>query len=221
MKTQCNYVIFFDFETGGLCSKEKKAFYDVPIVELALVVIDMYTLNIVEQVSLIAQPDYKEGLEYSAKAIETHKITLEMQRENGVDIKEIYKKTVEMFKKYKNPKQMVTLGGHNIMSYDMPFMRNMFEYFGDDVDNYVRYYYDTLSMAHIAALEQDNYQLATCCAVNGIDLIGAHRALADTAANAQLFIQYVARIRGLMQNNSSNKEAGNEVVERFREKFYL
>lgn len=144
-----------------------------------------------------------------------------MQRENGVDIKEIYKKTVEMFKKYKNPKQMVTLGGHNIMSYDMPFMRNMFEYFGDDVDNYVRYYYDTLSMAHIAALEQDNYQLATCCAVNGIDLIGVHRALADTAANAQLFIQYVARIRGLMQNNSSNKEAGNEVVERFREKFYL
>ena len=46
MKTSSKYVIIFDLETGGLCSKDKLAFYDVPIVESAMVVVDMEKLEI-------------------------------------------------------------------------------------------------------------------------------------------------------------------------------
>lgn len=47
----------------------------------------------------------------------------------------------------------------------------------DDIDKYVKYYIDTMHWAHISSLEQENYQLGTCCQLAGIDLVDAHRAL--------------------------------------------
>ncbi len=46
MKTSSKYIIFFDFETGGLPNKNARAFYEVPLVETAMVVVDMEKLEI-------------------------------------------------------------------------------------------------------------------------------------------------------------------------------
>ena len=46
-------MIVYDFETGGLPSKEKQAFLDVPLVEMAMSCIDMKKLEIIDRVEMI------------------------------------------------------------------------------------------------------------------------------------------------------------------------
>ena len=168
MKTSSKYVIVFDLETGGLPNKDKRAFYEIPAVEIALVVVDMEALSIVEEKSLMFERDYKEGLTYSAEAEAVHGITAEIQKEHGINLKEIYKELLALFKKYKNPRQLCTLCGHNAVGYDLPFVKNFFEYMKDDLDKYVKFCLDTMQIAHMSVLEQENYQLHTCCQINGI-----------------------------------------------------
>lgn len=216
MKTSSNYVIVYDFETGNLWNSKCIAFDNAPLVELAMVCVDMNKLEIIDEVDLIFPYGYKEDLVYSQQALETHGITKEIQDENSIPLKDIYKTCKQWFTKYKNPRQLCTLAGHNIVGFDNPFMKNFFAYMKDDIDNYVKYYIDTMQIAHMAALEQMNYQLGTCCQLAGIDLVDAHRALNDTKANAQLFISYVKKLRGEgQQSNIEQKE------ERYRESFQL
>lgn len=206
----------FDFETGGIPSKDKKAFYDIASVELAIVVINTINLSIIEEKSWIFEDNYKEDLIYTKEAEDVHGITQKIRQENGTPLKIIYKELKTIFAKYKNPRQLCCMSGHNI-SFDIPFLRNFFEYMKDNVDNYVKYWLDTLLLAHISNIEQINYQLGTCCQLNNIDLVDAHRALNDTAANAQLLISYIKRLRGQGQDNTDN----NKKKIRYRENFQL
>lgn len=218
MKTSSKFLICFDLETGGLPSKDKRAFLDIPLVETAMVVIDMEKLSIIEECSMIFQPDYKEDLlPVDPQALATHGITRETQEAKGVSLKEIYKKWLELFKKYKNPRQMITLCGHNIVSFDVPFLKNFFEFMGDDLDNHVRFYLDTMQLAHMSALEQTDFKLSTCCSNLGIDLVNAHRALDDTKANALLMIEYVKKLRGEGSSISQNETPSSQ----FRESFAI
>lgn len=216
MKSSFKYAIVYDFETGGLPSKEKLPFYNIPLVEVAAVVVDMTTLTVCEEVSMIFPYGYKEDLEYQPQATEVHGITKEIQEAKSIPLKEIHKTLVKMFSKYKNPRQGCTLVGHNIVGFDNPFFRNFFESMDDDIDKYVKFYWDTMNIAHAAALEQENYQLGTCCHIEGIELVDAHRALEDVKANASLFIKYIKRLRGEGLERTEKKA---EV--RYREKFQL
>ena len=182
-------MIVYDFETGGLPSKEKQAFLDIPLVEMAMSCIDMKKLEIIDRAEMIFPYNYKEGLAgYSEEATAVHGITKEVQEENAVPLKEIYSTCKKWFAKYKNPRQMCTLVGHNIVGFDNRFLKNFFAYMNDDIDNYVKYYIDTMQFAHMVALEQMDYKLGTCCQDAGIDLVEAHRAQHDVDANAMLFI---------------------------------
>lgn len=219
MKTSSKYIICFDTETGGLISKDKPAFTTIPLMEIALVVINMESLSVEEKKSFIIERDYKEGLIYSKEAEEVHGITEELQREKGISIKELYKELKNLFSKYKNPRQLSTLVGHNIVGFDVPFLVNFFSYMKDDLNNYVKFYLDTMQMAHMMNLEQQDYKLHTCCNLFNIDLVNAHRALDDTEANALLFIEMIKRLRGIgidkKTENIDNKKSS------FRERFQL
>lgn len=218
MKTNAKYVIVGDFETGGLPNKNLKAFYDVALCEVALCVIDMEKLEIIDEYNEIFAPHYKEGLTYDPGAFEATGMSMELLENKGIPLKEIFRSMKDIFKKYKNPRQGCTLCGHNWVKFDMPFLENMFEFMGDDIYNYVTFTVDTMMMAHWSSLEQTNYKLGTCCELNGINLVGAHRALADTRANAELLIEYIKKLRGEGVNfvNSGNEENVN-----FREIFKL
>lgn len=216
MKTSSNYIIVYDFETGNLSNSKCIAFENAPLVEIAMVCIDMQTLQLIDEIDLIFPYGYKEDLVYSEQALETHEITKEIQDENFTPLKDIYKTCKQWFTKYKNPRQMCTLAGHNIVGFDNPFLRNFFNYMGDDIDKYVKYYIDTMQLAHMSALEQMDYKLGTCCQLAGIDLVDAHRALNDTKANAQLMISYIKKLRGEGQQSIQEKKE-----QRYRESFQL
>lgn len=217
MKTASKYVICYDFESGGLPSKEKPAFLAIPLVESSMVVVDMESLEICEEKSHMFEYGYKEGLEYQSQAEAVHGISKAIQDANGIPLKTIYKEVCEIFKKYKNPRQGITLVGHNACQFDFPFFKNFFEYMGGNIYDHVKFQLDTMQIAHMAALEQTDYKLHTCCAAHNIDLVNAHRALDDTRATAQLFIEFVKRLRG---EGLSITEIKEETV-RYREKFQI
>lgn len=216
MKTSAKYIIVADWETGGLPNSKQRAFFDVPAVEWAMSCVDLQTLEIIDQYSAILPYNYKEDLVgYSEEATAVHGITREMQEVNSVPLKEIYKTMKTWFTKYKNPRQMCTIAGHNFVSFDKPFLENFFSYMQDDINNYVRFWLDTMNLAHLSALEQADYKLGTCCQLAGIDLVEAHRAQQDVNANAMLLISYIKKLRGEDQVRGESKKV------RFRNTFEL
>lgn len=216
MKTASKFVIVFDTETGSLPSKENRAFYEVALIEATFCVVDMEKLEICEELDVMLPDEYKEGLIYSPQAEEVHGITKAIRQANGKPLKDCYKSILELYKKYKNPRQGITMVAHN-HNFDKPFLENFFEFMGGNLEEYVKYWLDTMQFSHMAALEQSDYKLTTCCSEYGIDLIDAHRSSTDTRATAQLFIEFVKRLRGvgLSANNTAEK------IVRYRETFQL
>lgn len=188
----------------------------MPVVEWAMSCVDLQTLEIIDQYSAILPYNYKEDLVgYSEEATAVHGITREIQEANSVPLKEIYKTMKTWFTKYKNPRQMCTIAGHNFVSFDKPFLENFFSYMQDDINNYVRFWLDTMNLAHLSALEQVDYKLGTCCQLAGVDLVEAHRAQQDVNANAMLLISYIKKLRGEGQVQGESKKV------RFRNTFEL
>lgn len=224
MNTTVKYVCVADTETGGLPSKggkgkpEKKAFYDVALVEVALVVVDCINLKIVDEYNEIISP-YKEDCEYSPGAESVHGLSKKYLEENGLDVKEVYKGVKSFMKTYANPKIGTILAGHNFQLFDVPFFEGLFNFHGDNLWDYVKFIEDTMKLGWYRAIEQENYKLGTCCTKEGVELVDAHRALTDTRANAKLFMKYIELLRGngggQVQKSTSLKPS------RFRETFQL
>ena len=109
MKSTIRYVIVADTETGGLPSKggkgkpAKKAFVDIALCEIALVVVDLWEMKIVEEYDAIIAP-YAEGLEYNPNAEAVHGLSVTHLTQNGQDIKDVYLATKTYLKKYANSK---------------------------------------------------------------------------------------------------------------------
>ena len=214
-KSNLQYVICCDFETSGLPKGEKRAFYDVLAVEFAAVVVDLFSMNIVSKNRWLIAP-YVDNFVWEPKAEEVHGYKLEYLQQAGQDVKEVYKEVRDLFNKYKNKFIGVHLAGHNFHGFDLPFLKNMFEFFGDDLDKYVKYVYDTQYFAYLRAIEQENFKLGTCCKLEGVELVNAHHALDDTIGNAKLFLKYVGLMRGVGSTTGQGFKKS-----RFRETFEL
>ena len=129
-KSRIKYVIAMDTETGGLPNKNKLAFVDVALTEIAFVVIDMESLQIVDEISWLIQPNYLENLEYNEQAQKVSGITLELLTEKGILLKQVYKEVKDFLLKYSKG-SMPVLTGHNIIKFDSPFLQNLFIHFDD------------------------------------------------------------------------------------------
>ena len=217
METTVKYVIVADSETGGLPNKNKKAFYDIALAEVAMVVVDCINLDIVTEYNAIIAP-YKDGLEYSPQAEEVHGLSVQHLTENGEDIKTVYKDTKALLKKYANKRIGAILAGHNFQLFDIPFFEGMFAFNNDDLWEYVKFVEDTMKLSYYRATEQENYKLGTCCRKEGVELVDAHRALTDTRANAYLMLKYIELMRG---NVVAEPSASVKKESRFRENFQL
>lgn len=224
MKSNIHYIIVSDTETSGLPTKggkgkpELKAFYDILVCELAAVVIDIWDMKIVEEYDVLIKP-YNETYTWQAAAEQTHGISQKVLMEQGVEIKEVYKSFASLLSKYKNPRIGAVLAGHNFQNFDIPFIEGIFEFNKDDLWKYVGFVEDTMKMAYYSAPEQENFKLGTCCRLNNIDLVDAHRALTDTRANALLMLKYIEKLRGI--GVQANKAGSNRIQSRFRQKFQL
>lgn len=223
MKSSLRYVIVSDTETSGLPSKGGKgkpallAYHDILLVEIAAVVVDIHEMKIVEEYDAIIKP-YKEEFTWQSAAEQTHGLSRSHLQANGEDVKNVYRSYAGLLSKFKNPKIGAVLCGHNFQGFDIPFIEALFEAHGDNLYNYVRWIEDTQKMAYYRSLEQENFKLGTCCRLEGVELVDAHRALVDTRANAYLFMKYIAAMRGAAE---TSPQPSTERKSRFREIFQL
>ena len=132
MKTSVKYVIISDTETGGLPSKDRRAVFDVALLEVSCCVIDMELLEIIEEYDNLIKPDYKDNLILSCEALAVNGIELDVLESSGVALQQVYKDLKSLFVKYKNPRHKAILGGHNFDGFDFDFFKNLFEFAGDD-----------------------------------------------------------------------------------------
>lgn len=213
MKSKYGNFVGVDTETGGLPNKSKAAFFDVALTEIAMVAVSE-DLEIIDKKSWLVKP-YKEGLEYNPEAAKVSGITKEMCEEKGQDIQLVCKEVIQFLKKHKNESRLPVLFGHNFISFDIPFILNMFEYCKEDLTKYANPEpEDTLKWSRMRWKELTNYKLGTVCEAAGITHTEAHRALPDTIVTSELFIYFMKGLRreGIVEQKKEK---------RFRQTFEL
>jgi len=189
-----NFLVY-DVETGGLPSKENPAFDKMALTEVALVMVSP-ELEIIAKTSFLFAP-YFDDLIYTSGAASVSGITKQMCIDEGIDPFEALDITQDFISTYNKSKKKPTLVGHNIIKFDNPFLENWFKACNDDLYKYVnKDPKDTLDLCHLLFPEAPNYKLGTMCDQFGVELVGAHRALPDTIANAELFIEIMKNLRG-------------------------
>jgi len=199
-----------DTETGGL-SPEKN-----PMLEIAMVAMNHELEDIGEYSSLIKP--YDSNLVTQPQALQANGISLE-QLQDAPDSLTVAKEIADFLKKRKVGSQKPVLCGHNIDKFDIPFISNFLRFHKIKLEDLVNtdMTIDTMWWCRMKWTESPNYKLGTCVQRLGIELVNAHRALADTKANHQMVRHFLKSIRG----EEIAKESSNSTPKGFRESFQI
>lgn len=159
-------IVVFDIETTGLNPDTDQ------IIELGAVKIE--DGNIVEKFSTFVKP--------------TIPIPFEVVRLTGIDDSMVEDAPpVELvIKEFYDWTRGAIISGHNIIGFDIKFIKREGENVGLDFDNPT---IDTLTEARQARLNTTVYKLGTIAKLLGISLEGAHRAWNDAYATAQVLLK--------------------------------
>ena len=135
---------------------------------------------------------------YNPQALSVTHMTREMLVNEGVDILEAVDKVKDLFDRYTVGNAKPILCGHNILSFDNPFLEKMMMRGGHDLNKMIcdTQMIDTLEWARLRWFDAPSYSLGVCVNAVGLTLKEAHRALPDTEANAQLLIKMLKGLRG-------------------------
>jgi len=193
-----NYIIF-DLETGGLDSSKHA------ITEVAMLAIDGVTLEEIDRYSTFVQP---YGLEYEQEAFDITGITMDMIN-TGKAARQVCNEMVKFFKSIGTGRKKPILCGHNIISFDIPFLDNLFKTYKKDLFKTVNEheFMDTMWMSrHIWTDPSMKHNLTVACEREGVEIIDAHRAINDVAANTELLKSYLKRLRGAGEISTNNDQ---------------
>lgn len=174
---------------------------------------------------------WRKELKVEAQALQANGIKMKDVEEKGIDIKQLYKDLVKIFKENKKSYQKPVLVGHNIGSFDNAFIEYIFDICESkrgnrdqsSLYNYVdNCFEDTILIARKKwGLEEvENYQLGSVAAKLGIESTDYHRAMNDTEVTKEIFIKFTQDLRN---KNSSNQEQEGELIEKenFRLNFQI
>lgn len=205
-------IIVTDVETGGLPSKLKKqAVFDVALTEIAFVVVDNMSLDIIDQKSILFRP-YKHDLIYEDEAFKVSGISYSLLEEQGVEMNQAFNEIDKFLLKYVKGINKPYLCGHNIQNFDLEFIVNLFEFNKRDISKYFDdFILDTLWLTRLALVENPKFNLVSCCEAFQIEHVQAHRALTDTIATAKLISSLLSRLR--------NSSISDKKAKRFRDFF--
>lgn len=198
-------IVVFDLETGGLSADKN------PVVEIAICPISKQLEDLPEYTSLIKP--YGD-LVIQQQALEANGLTMK-EINGGQTVEKVCNEVIKVLKSLKVGKNLPILCGHNIRKFDNPFLKNMFEFCGEDLFKYVdsEQFLDTLEMTRMVWDERPNYKLGTCTSHINQDLVQAHRALPDTRANKELIKHLLKGMRGELGGTTEVKP------KRFRDNF--
>jgi DNA polymerase-3 subunit alpha (Gram-positive type) len=188
MQSPIRSIVVFDTETSGLSADKNQ------LLEIACCPIDIDLNNLKEYESGIMKP--YDNREINQGALNANGITMQ-QIERGRDQREVFEEFCDFMSKLSSGRNKPILCGHNILSFDIPFLQNWFSMNKSDLSKFVNLdcSIDTMWWARIKWVESTNFKLGTCCENCNIELNDAHRALFDTRANRDLVKDFIRSLR--------------------------
>lgn len=159
-------IVVFDIETTGLDPNTDQ------IIELGAVKIE--NGNIIEKFSSFAKP--------------RKKIPLEVQKLTGIteDMVENAPDVENVIKDFYDFTRDCVISGHNVIGFDIKFVRREGDALGLSFDNDI---IDTYNEVRTAKLKLTKFNLGAVTKALGINLEGAHRAWNDAYATAQVLLR--------------------------------
>jgi DNA polymerase III alpha subunit (gram-positive type) len=154
--------------------------------------------------ALLASSEYKDitklffDKSYSPGALEATHITKELLMKEGIQRGEAALQIEDFFKKHTEANNKPILSGHNIKKFDNPFFDAFLSLHSITLKALIceTQMIDTLEWARLRWFDMPSYALGVVANELGVTLKGAHRALADTQANAQFLIKMLQSFRG-------------------------
>lgn len=231
MNNRVNGYIVFDFETGGFSCKKN------PAAELAAIGLSGHDLAEVSRMESVIAP-YDDNLSYDDGAVRIHGLDRTTCANEGKELKEVvldFCKVCEEVNEGKTRFSKAILVAHNAY-FDIPFLLDIFKrvkldpkkWLAGSMDYYGNWqplYIDTVTMSKMMdggdVGDAEDFKLHSACSRAGIDLVDAHRAMADTASLSQMLRNYINRMRSRGGRVSDNIMSNEEVVNNNRASFYL
>ncbi len=181
------YLVFFDFETGGIEPSKPEIQLAGLAVDSEFKEIDHFESKIAFDESL-ADPEALKINHYTPEAWKDAPTSRDVVR-RFADFADKYKSVEMISKRTGRPYNVARLAGHNAATFDAPRLRRMFEAVGCFAP-FHPIPLDTLQLAlwklQFMEKKPKNFQLSTLCEFFGISCDGAHDALADVRLSAAL-----------------------------------
>lgn len=211
-----NYIVY-DTETGGL--KPEKA----PITQYAAVILDGVTFKEIDRYETYLKP--YAGLEIDPVALAKTQVTMS-DINNGIKVKEFVKTVTKWWDMHNTVKSKKEMGRLVPVGHNVPFDNGFLQYALDvcEAGSLWNYHFpniiDTMALAKMTwGVDRfEKINLGSCCEKCGVKLIGAHGAMNDVEATADLFRWYMKKLRGNITvdvdgGGSKRRKTGNEFFE--------
>lgn len=201
-KVQSRKFLVLDTETGGLDAKTSS------ILSIGLVVWNNGGIDD-ELYIEIAEPD----IQASPEALKVNGINLDDLRSRGDGPLAAVNK-IEAFLQKNDLRNKVYIAGHNVIGFDIPFVKRLYSLAGADFNKRFSYHMiDTMVMAlcldQVGRLGSGTVSLDKLCGLFKIDIRGTetrHNALQDAKATAKL----LSKLLDMIKNSSLKVAEGTE-----------
>ena len=143
---------------------------------------------------------------YNPEALAVTHMSIKMLVEGGVEYNEFTGAFEELIERHTVGNSKPIIAGHNIKGFDNDFIVRML--LDSKVDLWKKvnpFMIDTLEWARMRWFELPSFSLGVCANAIGLTLKEAHRALADTQANAKFLIKMLQNLRGEGSQESTYK----------------
>lgn len=198
-----------DCETGGLY-KEKN-----PITQFAAIILDGCTLKEKDRWETFVKP--YDGLVIEKQALQ-HTMVSMSDINSGISKKQFAETAKRWFAMHQAKTKIAEMGrlimvGHNVLSFDRPFLDACFAEFGWSCDDY---FFpggiDTLPIAKLAwgIKGDEKINLGACLGYAKLKLTDAHGAMNDVEGNADLLRWFMRKLRAKRGEGASGTEATEE-----------
>ena len=174
-------LLALDCETTGLTFGGDDPSIGHQAVSWGLIITDFKTLKPIEELYVeikwndISKAARKKDPAFGKRAEEIHGLTYDYLEKNGVDEEEAVVQLVSMIMKYWSPESCIPLLGHNVIAFDMWFLKRMTRAHGISLKHGARHY-DTNTLAGMCWQEFNSDDLFNAC---GLETRGSHNALED------------------------------------------
>lgn len=176
-----DFILAIDCETTGVNVNGDNASEGHQAVSWGVIVADAVTLKPIEELyveikwNVQSKTTRKKDPKFGVRAEQIHGLTQSYLEENGVSEEEAVGMIGELILKYWGPETSIRTLGHNVHTFDLVFLREMFRRHGIEL-RFGNRHYDTNSIAFVTL---HTFNSDDMFSVMGFEARGEHNALDD------------------------------------------